>query len=135
MKRPALIIAVTASPALADCDALNGLVARDAAKAAAVFAPMSATCQSARQTTGEALFCYAEHTFRSETATDMAQRIEADIAACFSAPARQPDTGVNHPDSYTARWFDVGDARISLSVKDKGALGKTLVFLRVVEGD
>ena len=61
MKRLALIIALTSSPALADCDALKGLVARDAAKAATVFAPMPATCQSARQTTGQALFCYAEH--------------------------------------------------------------------------
>lgn len=124
-----------AGPAFADCAALEAMARRDAGGAAPLFAPHEATCQTALQTTGEALVCHSEHPFRSETAIALAAEIEAEIAACFDAPARQADTGVNHPDSYVARWFDVGAARIHLSVKDKGALGKTLVFVRAAEGE
>ncbi len=135
MKRLAPCLILFASPSLADCEALTGLIQRDVAEAKAVFAPDSATCSVAEQTSGETLFCYAEHPFRSETATVQATRIETEINACFNAPTRRADTEVNHPDSYVARWFDVDGARISLSVKDKGALGKTLVFLRVAEAN
>ncbi len=135
MKCLAPCLILFASPVLADCEALSGLIQRDVAQAKAVFSPDPATCSVAHQTSGETLFCYAEHPFRSETATEQAERIEAEVGACFNAPARQADAEVNHPDSYTARWFDVEGARISLSVKDKGALGKTLVFLRVAEGE
>ena len=135
MKALAPSIILLAGPAFADCAALEAMAARDNAGAAALFAPHPATCQTALQTTGETLVCYSEHPFRSEAATDLAAEIEAEIAACFDAPARQQDTGVNHPDSYAARWFDIGAARIYLSVKDKGALGKTLVFVRAAEGE
>ena len=133
MKALAPWIILLAAPAFADCAALEAMAGRDKQRVAALFAPHTATCQTALQTTGETLVCYSEHPFRSETATDLAAEIEAEIAACFDAPARQSDTGVNHPDSYSARWFDVGEARIYLSVKDKGALEKTLVFVRVAE--
>ena len=128
-------IILLAGPALADCAPLEAMAARDAGGAAALFAPHAPTCQTALQTTGETLVCYSEHPFRSKTATDLAEGIEARIAACFDAPARQQDAEVNHPDSYAARWFDAGGARIYLSVKDKGALGKTLVFVRAAEGE
>lgn len=135
MKALAPLIILLACPAFADCAALQAFAARDPGGAAALFAPHAPTCQTALQTSGETLVCYSEHPFRSGTASDLAAEIEAQIAACFDAPARQPDTGVNHPDSYAARWFDVGEARIYLSVKDKGALEKTLVFVRAAEGE
>ena len=130
-----LSLALIVGPALADCEALDGLIQRDAARATDLFAPVTAICSKAQQTTGEVLFCYSEHGFRSDQATKLAERIEAEIAICFNAPARQADAGVNHPDSYAARWFDVDGARISLSVKDKGALDKTLVFLRIADAE
>ena len=130
MKPLAPALFLLAGPAFADCAALEAMAARDADGAAALFAPHQATCQTALQTTGETLVCYSAHPFRSETATDLAAEVEAGIATCFGAPARQQDAGVNHPDSYVARWFDVGEARIYLSVKDKGALAQTLVFVR-----
>lgn len=134
MIRAAAIFAATlaASPVLADCEALLG---RDAGAAAHLFAPAAADCQTARQMTGEALFCYSEHPFRSETAVKQARQLEAALTACFGEIQTTEDAAVNHPDSYDARHFDVKDARISLSIKDKGALGKTLVFLRIVEAN
>ena len=41
------------------------------------------------------------------------------------------DQGVNHPDFYDARRFEMKEAEVSVSVKDKGALGRTFVFIRV----
>ena len=38
---------------------------------------------------------------------------------------------VNHPDSYDQRMFDIGDVSLSLSLKDKGALQKTVIYLLV----
>lgn len=121
---------LAASPALADC---AGLLKRDAAAAASLFAPDTAICPTAQQTTGEALFCYSEHPFRSETALIRAEQLETELSACFAAVPTIADVTVNHPDSYDVRHFNVQGARISLSVKDKGALGKTLIFLRIVE--
>lgn len=127
-----LVLTLASSPAMADCEAL---VTRDAVAIASLFAPDPATCQTAQQVTGEVIFCYSEHAFRSETALKQAQRLEKRLTACFGAIQTTADATVNHPDSYDARHFDVTGARISLSVKDKGALGKTLVFLRVAKGD
>lgn len=134
MIRTIAILALTlaGNPALAGCEAL---VKRDAVAAASLFAPDPATCQTAQQTTGEVLYCYSEHAFRSETALNQAQRLEEGLTACFGAIQTTADVTVNHPDSYDARHFDVTGARISLSVKDKGALGRTLVFLRIAKGD
>ncbi len=134
MKRILAAVAITlaASPALAECEAL---LDQDAVATAGLFAPDAATCRTARETTGQALFCYAEHPFRSETALKQAQRLEAELTACFGAIEATKDSTVNHPDSYDAHHFDVEGTRISLSVKDKGALGKTLVFLRIVEAN
>lgn len=128
----AIALTLAASPALAECRAL---LDRDAAATASLFAPDAATCQTARETTGEALFCHGEHPFRSQTALKQAKRLEAALTACFGSVETTKDATVNHPDSYDARHFDVEGARISLSIKDKGALGKTLVFLRIAEGN
>lgn len=135
MKSLASFLVLLAGPAFADCAALEAMASRDKAGATALFAPYAPTCQTALQTTGETLVCYSEHPFRSETATALAEKIEAKIAACFDAPVRQQDAEVNHPDSYAARWFDVPAGRLYLSVKDKGALQKTLVFVRAAKGE
>ena len=51
------------------------------------------------------------------------------LTACASAaPVR--DKGVNHPDFYDAWAFAVEGGEITLSIKDKSALGKTFVVLR-----
>lgn len=42
---------------------------------------------------------------------------------------------MNHPDSYAARRYELARAEVRLSVKDKAALGKTFVFIRVQSSD
>ena len=44
--------------------------------------------------------------------------------------AATTDAAVNHPDSYDALAWEAPGARISLSLKDKGGEGRTLIFLR-----
>jgi hypothetical protein len=41
------------------------------------------------------------------------------------------DQSVNHPDAYDLRLFRLDGAEFAVSLKDKGALQQTLVFLRV----
>jgi hypothetical protein len=41
------------------------------------------------------------------------------------------DQNVNHPDFYEARMFLLDQAKVSVSVKDKSALGSTFVFVSV----
>ena len=41
---------------------------------------------------------------------------------------------VNHPDSYDLRQYAWEGGVVSLSLKDKGALGATMVFLRMQGG-
>ncbi len=41
------------------------------------------------------------------------------------------DQGVNHPDFYDLRLFRVEGREVGVSLKDKGALQQTLVFLTV----
>jgi hypothetical protein len=52
------------------------------------------------------------------------------IAAC-GTPITQTGPEVSHPDSYDLRQFQVDGKTVSVSLKDKGALAQTYVFLRV----
>ena len=47
------------------------------------------------------------------------------------APIVQTGPLVSHPDSYHLRQFQVDEKTVSVSLKDKGALAQTYVFLRV----
>ena len=51
------------------------------------------------------------------------------LATCTDVPPVR-DQGVNHPDFYDAWAFIIDGAPVTLSIKDKTALGKTFVVLR-----
>lgn len=77
-------------------------------------------------------YCYWAFAYRSDTAGEVFERIVEQVQTCPAASTpTQADRGVNHPDSYDLRRFDLGDQTVSVSLKDKGGLQKTLVFLRV----
>ncbi len=76
--------------------------------------------------------CQAEFDFRSDAARDEYVRISAEMLKCFGKEAqREVGPAVNHPDSYDQTVFEVDGEEISVALKDKGALQKTYVFLRV----
>ena len=54
------------------------------------------------------------------------------VTSCFGAGAVvSSDTGVNHPDTYDLQMFRTVAGTVSVSLKDKGALQQTYVFLRI----
>ena len=78
--------------------------------------------------------CVWSFPFRDVAAGEGFLATVSEIETCFpniSEPA--DDKPVNHPDSYDLRQYDVGENTLTISLKDKGALGRTYVFLGVGE--
>lgn len=79
---------------------------------------------------GRSLHCIWRFDYRAADAKKAFEILVAKVAACGDA-AEQLDQGVNHPDSYDLRQFTLQDRGFAVSLKDKGALQQTLVFLTV----
>lgn len=78
------------------------------------------------------LTCTWQFPYRSEFAAARFEAIRELIAKSADDPADvTKDQNVNHPDYYEAYYYDMGNHVLSASIKDKGALQKTLVFLRM----
>lgn len=67
--------------------------------------------------------------YRSDAATNAFLSLVEAVATCAS-PIEQTGPAVSHPDSYDLRQFAHPGGIISVSLKDKGALSETYVFLR-----
>lgn len=78
---------------------------------------------------GRSVDCAWAFAYRSEAAMIAFEQMASDIVVC-AMPLGADDPDVSHPDSYDLRQFTMGDAVVSLSLKDKGALSETYVFLR-----
>ena len=77
---------------------------------------------------GQTVSCHWSYPFRSDAARRDFDHVKSVLSGCLSASA--PHSGVNHPDSYDLVEF-VGQSQIfAVSLKDKGALQRTLIFLR-----
>jgi hypothetical protein len=78
------------------------------------------------------LTCTWQFPYRSELAAGRFEAVRNLIAECADDPANvTKDQNVNHPDYYEAYYYGMGNHTLSASIKDKGALQKTLVFLRM----
>ncbi|MEL7464360.1 MAG: hypothetical protein AAFN79_09860 [Pseudomonadota bacterium] len=131
LARALIAAALPASAVAADCEPVAALSSPSAEAAARdLLAPDEATCLTAREASGEAFVCFTAHPFRAEAARAAYDALAARIAACLPGGA-VADAAVNHPDSYDALAWEAPGARISLSLKDKGGEGRTLIFLRV----
>lgn len=91
-----------------------------------------ATCGTALQSgAARAAHCYIGFEYRADHAADTMARLSAQLRACFAASKSEgTDPAVNHPDSFDQRQLCTPYAALSLSLKDKAGLGKTLIFLR-----
>ncbi|WP_317054574.1 hypothetical protein [Roseovarius rhodophyticola] len=99
-------------------------------------APLSlpdATCQQSVDLSGATKeTCHWTYPYRTPEAEAAFTQWSDALLVCFGAEQAQlSDQPVNHPDSYTLHRFDTGTAQVSLSLKDKAALGRTLVFLQI----
>ncbi len=74
--------------------------------------------------------CFWAFPFRSEAAKGSFRQLATDLQACATEPTRTETATVNHPDSFDQITGRVSGVTLSLSLKDKGALGQTLVVLR-----
>ena len=77
------------------------------------------------------LHCHWRFAYRADEANALFERLHEALADCSGGAEPEADQQVNHPDSYDQRRFGIGGVPVSVSLKDKGALQQTLVFLAV----
>jgi len=76
--------------------------------------------------------CEWEFPYRAEDAYDTFHGFVGEMNECIGQQATlHDDQSVNHPDFYALRRYEMEQAEVSVSVKDKSALGNTFVFIRV----
>jgi len=93
-----------------------------------------AGCLVALNTQGaRSLHCMWKFDYRSDAAGRAFETLLEKVETCGSEAARK-DQNVNHPDFYDLRLFKIGQREVGVSIKDKGALQQTLVFLIVSDG-
>ena len=78
----------------------------------------------------KAVTCGWAFEYRADAATEAFDLVLQSMRNCGTALGRD-EAEVSHPDSYDLRMYDVGGARVSISLKDKGALEQPWLFLRV----
>ena len=75
--------------------------------------------------------CAWSFSYRSRDATQAFQSLSQSLATCGDLVVpKKAAKGVNHPDSFEQHLFKVDGGYVSVSLKDKGALQQTYVFLR-----
>ena len=94
-------------------------------------APAKATCDTYLSESGSiGTACNWEFPYRAPEAITLADILTEDIQICRPVSQSAADAQVNHPDSYDLRTWVSDAATYALSVKDKGNLQRTFVFLR-----
>lgn len=126
--RAVIAFLLVANPGFAaDCDVIDAIDSF----ASTDLAPHQATCATyltVDATTGAS--CHWSFAFRDAAALDFSDSLLDQLKACRTGMAKGADQQVNHPDSYDLRQVQGEDGTYAISVKDKGALNLTLVFLR-----
>lgn len=113
--------------AFASCDRLDALEAYKTTQSP----PVGAKCATyLGQSSRSGVSCHWEFAFRDASATSFAAEVDRAVQQCRRGQLHGPDMLVNHPDSYDLREWDTATGIYSVSIKDKGGLNKTLVFLR-----
>lgn len=129
------------APAPAAADGFCAAVERQDAQAhtlaaeanAALSSASTGTCSVTRSLSApDGSVCQWEFDYRGPAAAQAFDRFTRLLSDCFQGRAREiRDQGVNHPDFYDLRQYRLDNAAVSVSIKDKGALRKTFVFLRI----
>lgn len=90
-------------------------------------------CGTSMAPTGEiSRHCHWSFDYRSAAAKDaFAATFDAATSCLAQKETSQSAPDVNHPDSYDLRAFEVDGGTLSVSLKDKGQLQQTLIFLRM----
>jgi len=133
----AAMATVTPSRASGLCSDIDTLIqsAREGFAGNAASLPVlrgASECEFARQPGGGIYYCVWSYRLRAAEARRAFEEMDGQLRACLGQHAQaRSDPGVNHPDTYDARQYPVLGARVTVSLKDKGALQRSLVFVRV----
>ena len=80
--------------------------------------------------------CSWSFPFRSEQAQLFFDDLDSSLSSCGDTDNnRDSEKPVNHPDTYHQIAYTNGDVSVTVSLKDKSALGETYVFLRVARSN
>lgn len=92
-------------------------------------------CRVTKTSKRSSYHCGWEFPHRAQQAYDAFDDLARRLDECVGRHAvLHRDQSVNHPDSYALRRYETPAAEVSVSVKDKSALGQTFVFLRIQGG-
>ena len=80
----------------------------------------------------EALACRWTFDLGAPASRALFEDMRARIGACSKLDRAERDQGVNHPDFYDAWVFPLAATKVMVSIKDKSALEKTYVVLRLL---
>lgn len=129
----ALTAPALAEPFCADLEALANDEGTDTFSLPPPLAPYLATCSRSLALSGaENLHCHWSFPYRDAEATETFTALLANVTLCLGPKATvSTDDRVNHPDAYDLRLLRLGGQEFGVSLKDKGALQQTLIFLRV----
>lgn len=75
--------------------------------------------------------CSWEFAYRDPSATKSFEKIKQSLETCLKTSAQSEELGVNHPDSFDLVQYDLERAVVTLSLKDKGALQHSYVFIGI----
>lgn len=132
-------VACAADTFCADVEALAGTSAVQALtlpvelSGTMTLSDRAAECRTSLALSGAShVHCNWSFAYRSDQAEQVFQGLIRAMEACLGPEATMTsDSSVNHPDAYDLRMFDKGGQEFAVSLKDKGALQQTLVFVRV----
>lgn len=92
-------------------------------------------CSVTKKSKSSSYQCGWEFPHRAQQAYDTFDRFVREVNECIGQSATvHSDQSVNHPDYYALRRYEMAQTEVSVSVKDKSALGSTFVFIRVQGG-
>ena len=96
----------------------------------------ASSCSVTRKSKRTWYHCAWEFPHRAEQAYDTFDRFVERLNDCVGRRATvHSDRSVNHPDHYASRRYELNQAEVSVSIKDKSALGRSFVFIRVQSSD
>jgi hypothetical protein len=117
------------------CENLNGIMngsIHPSAGVTDVVSSQGAQCSTTLSMNGQTSSnCHWAYEFRADDATNAFETLSDQVAECLQVTDSQSDQGVSHPDTYDLRIFSSARGEVGVSLKDKGAIQQTLVFLRI----
>ena len=98
-----------------------------------MLAGAASSCRASLGLSGERhMHCNWMFPYRAPAARTAFENLTRELTECLGPEAEMTtDQSVNHPDAYQLFQFDLLGREFAVSIKDKGALQQTHVFVRV----